>query len=457
MVDIVLPSRRGGLTLAVPAAVFEEGKELAWEAAKERIVPRPDMGWLIAKYIDLSPPDNLRPNRNGHIFLLEDGIKNHKMVIDTPMNWLHHERLIVGHYVDADVMHHLTDLEAAQQREEPAVTPPGAHVETLSTFYREIYPDQWQKVKDAHAEGMLFQSMEARPEEITCMKDGCCGQTYKFAGCWSETYCDSLQSLDREFIAHNPLFLGGAVVPPGHSPGWAGARSVEVASWTAAHQDEAATLLEQIKAAGDLDDQRAEEVMTALLDAAGVGEGEGSRSFHFDLPKDLTLPTVDDVRRMFTAKDREIMDELLRRALGDDTPAPTADTAIEILAVIDKDAVGVARLRAEVGIDAFVQVARTETLQAVLSSDRLSALVVIPVYQALIDRTFTAEQRRELAEKGQAMPDGSFPTPTKADWYNARAAVGRATADARSSVIAYLKKRASALGIPAEDIPDTWS
>jgi hypothetical protein len=54
------------------------------------------------------------------------------------------------------------------------------------------------------------------------------------------------------------------------------------------------------------------------------------------------------------------------------------------------------------------------------------------------------------------MPDGSFPTPDKADWYNARDAIGRAKPADRPKVIAYLKRRAKALGIPDDDIPDSW-
>lgn len=72
---------------------------------------------------------------------------------------------------------------------------------------------------------------------------------------------------------------------------------------------------------------------------------------------------------------------------------------------------------------------------------------------AFFDKTFTAEQRRELAKKGEAMPDGSFPTPTKADWFNARQSLGRAPEGKRPSVVAHLKRRAKALGIPDSELP----
>lgn len=75
----------------------------------------------------------------------------------------------------------------------------------------------------------------------------------------------------------------------------------------------------------------------------------------------------------------------------------------------------------------------------------------------LTDAEFNTAERMGLAKKGQAMPDGSFPTPTKAYWFKARQAIGRAKdAAKRSRVISYLKRRATALGIPDNEIPDNW-
>src|SRR5271169_357220 len=68
-------------------------------------------------------------------------------------------------------------------------------------------------------------------------------------------------------------------------------------------------------------------------------------------------------------------------------------------------------------------------------------------------KDFTAEERKKLAEKGEAMPDGSFPTPTKADWNNAVSAQGRAPAAKRPAIKAYLKRRAKKLGI--KELPDS--
>jgi len=66
---------------------------------------------------------------------------------------------------------------------------------------------------------------------------------------------------------------------------------------------------------------------------------------------------------------------------------------------------------------------------------------------------FNQMQRRRLAAKRQAMPDGGFPIRNVADLKNAIQAFGRATN--KPAVKAWIKKRAKELG--REDLlPDNW-
>lgn len=58
-------------------------------------------------------------------------------------------------------------------------------------------------------------------------------------------------------------------------------------------------------------------------------------------------------------------------------------------------------------------------------------------------REFSSEQRQELAESGDAMPDGSFPIVTKSDLRNAISAFGRA--GNKAAVARHIKRRAAAL------------
>ena len=68
-------------------------------------------------------------------------------------------------------------------------------------------------------------------------------------------------------------------------------------------------------------------------------------------------------------------------------------------------------------------------------------------------RTFTADERKAAAAKGQAMPDGSFPIITTEDLKNAIQAIGRASNPGAAK--AHIIKRARALGA-TNLLPDGW-
>ena len=68
-------------------------------------------------------------------------------------------------------------------------------------------------------------------------------------------------------------------------------------------------------------------------------------------------------------------------------------------------------------------------------------------------RDFPAEARKKSAEKGHALPDGSFPIENEEDLRNAIQAIGRASDPAAAK--AHIKKRARALG-KADLIPEGW-
>jgi hypothetical protein len=69
-------------------------------------------------------------------------------------------------------------------------------------------------------------------------------------------------------------------------------------------------------------------------------------------------------------------------------------------------------------------------------------------------RDYTTDQRKKMADKGWALPDGSFPIADLADLKNAIHAIGRAGDPAAAK--AHIKKRARALG-HADLIPEGWT
>lgn len=71
----------------------------------------------------------------------------------------------------------------------------------------------------------------------------------------------------------------------------------------------------------------------------------------------------------------------------------------------------------------------------------------------IVAREFAPKKREDLAKKGMAMPDGSFPIANAKDLKNAIKAASRAKSPAAAK--AHIKKRAKALGL--EDlIPEDW-
>ena len=71
----------------------------------------------------------------------------------------------------------------------------------------------------------------------------------------------------------------------------------------------------------------------------------------------------------------------------------------------------------------------------------------------LVKRKFSAEQRRQMASEGKAMPDGSYPIANRTDLMNAIRSWGRGGADPK--VKEHIKRRARALGA-SDMIPDNW-
>lgn len=68
-------------------------------------------------------------------------------------------------------------------------------------------------------------------------------------------------------------------------------------------------------------------------------------------------------------------------------------------------------------------------------------------------RQYNTEQRRQMADEGKALPDGSFPIADKTDLGNALQSIGRAKN--RSLVLAHIRRRAKDLG--AEDMLPEWA
>ena len=70
-------------------------------------------------------------------------------------------------------------------------------------------------------------------------------------------------------------------------------------------------------------------------------------------------------------------------------------------------------------------------------------------------KDYTPDQRRDMIESGEAMPDGSYPIADCQDLRNAIQAIGRAKDP--ESVKKHISKRKNALGCDDVDLPESWS
>lgn len=71
----------------------------------------------------------------------------------------------------------------------------------------------------------------------------------------------------------------------------------------------------------------------------------------------------------------------------------------------------------------------------------------------LFKRDYSTDQRDQMAQAGEAMPDGSFPIANTADLKNAIQSIGRAKD--RAAAMAHIKRRAKALGA-MDMLPPDW-
>jgi hypothetical protein len=78
-----------------------------------------------------------------------------------------------------------------------------------------------------------------------------------------------------------------------------------------------------------------------------------------------------------------------------------------------------------------------------------------PDYDTATEK-YDAASRREMADSGLALPDGSYPVADAEDLHNAIRAVGRGRHDSHAAIRRHIIARAHALGMD-DAIPDSWN
>jgi len=240
---------KSSIRIAGAAHVIDDAREYAW--AEKHVYRDRDLKWILGNFVQAD-----EPNSNGHIFPLED-LRAHQATLNNkPLNLLHQERRIVGHYVANEL---LFPVEAAD------VTTP--YMEALAAYYHYIFREEFEAVNEAHQEGKLFFSMECVPSRLRCAAEGC-GQEFAYRGRQHESYCDHLrtQTLAKRHLIE-PHFTGGALIIPPVRPGWKNADVKELTRlFTEAQQEVILAAVEE--EAPHLDAATWESLMLSLVAAA---------------------------------------------------------------------------------------------------------------------------------------------------------------------------------------------
>lgn len=263
------------------AALLEPSDQLeAW--AQRHIRVDPDIRWILGNYVEA---DNA--NSNGHIFPLDELIQAQATLPGKPLNMMHREHYIVGAFAGAQLLTTEGVPITAAEVDVTKHSEVGAHVEALAGMWHNRFTEEFFNVRRAHAEGSLYFSMEAIPDQVSCPT---CDLRTAFAGITSDTYCDHMQGATGPKRLHTPTFSGGAIILPPVKPGWSRADITAIARY--------------------LDDPAAEEVYDAVAtESPELSPQEWERLMVEIMGTDLEDRKVKTDERKKLAKSGAAMDD----------------------------------------------------------------------------------------------------------------------------------------------------
>lgn len=325
------------------AHLIENDREVASDWAKGIIKHNPAISWVVGRYVEAD-----RANSNKQYFRLGDLRMKRATLDHAPMNINHSSRNIVGTFLANELVY-------------PDEANDHPYIEAVGAIWKYYFPEEHEMVQRANKDGSLYFSMEAVPESLSTIGGSDDAAQYAYMGRQHESYPEEINTRSCEaIVCNNPHFVGGALIIPPNKPGWSNANITQVAKYMTDQWEKADANLE----------------------------------LAFDIPEDITLPTLYEVRNLNVVSRWE-----------DDM----------------------------------------RTLQ--------SAYYVEQGEPYDYARSFDTETRQRLASEGKAMKDGSYPIVNVQDLKNAIQAIGRAKNP--SAAKAHIKRRASALGA-SELIPEGW-
>ncbi len=264
--------------LGARAYVLDEDREMAdasW--ASTHIKPNKAFKWILGRYVEA---DNA--NRNRQYWTAGDLQLKHPTVKYAPLNMLHQQNHIVGAYVASEMLY---PTEGASEGND------FAHVEALAAFWKYYFPGELAMVEKAHEEGSLFYSMECVGETVT-FRDGAEEETFPYHGPIHESYGAWNENASAIKQLNNPHFLGGALILPPASPGWANADIKEISAYVEKHQAEAEMVYNGVKEqANHLSPEQIEAITLDLISKGMDLDGEENSNNNASLPKNVSEVT----------------------------------------------------------------------------------------------------------------------------------------------------------------------
>jgi len=214
----VILNGKKSIHLGAQAFIVEDAREIASSSWADRAMVNNDAyKWVRGRFVEA---DNA--NRNGQMWSHDDLVMAKPSIQYSPMNMLHQAKNIVGAFVDTELVYPEGDQAQVSN----------AYIEALGVFWKFYHPEAYSEVQKAHEQGKLFYSMECVSESIQfTAPDGRQSDVLAYAGTISDSYGEwnnRGSEVTRQLI--NPHFIGGALILPPASPGWANAEITELSS-----------------------------------------------------------------------------------------------------------------------------------------------------------------------------------------------------------------------------------
>lgn len=154
-----------------------------------------------------------KANDNGAFWTTADLEFGLTSVAGGPLNWLHHERHILGFLRDAQ----LVTAETAANV--------GPHIRADARIWAYLWPKETAILERAVEAGQAFFSMECVANEIECVGPNGCGKKMPYADAFNRTEKACIHVRERASYRRfvDPIYQGAGIIVPPTQPGWSNA------------------------------------------------------------------------------------------------------------------------------------------------------------------------------------------------------------------------------------------